>query len=197
MTHLSEHDLDAIEARIRDCKTYNFGLWNADKLAHEDAPAMLTELRHLRVIASGNQGAIVNSIIERTRTETADEMLPGPSDAAKTHLGEWRERRNTHADDEREARRIAELDARQAAYRKEREDWYVDHEAEPEIASNAFFRGWDAAVGAGFRRSEVREPSAEDIRRATLAAVKDRCACGLPVDAPRHKAVLRSAGGAR
>lgn len=64
-------DLDAIEARIRDCKTYNFGLWNADKLAHEDAPAMLTELRHLRVIASGNQGAIVNSIIERTRHETS------------------------------------------------------------------------------------------------------------------------------
>lgn len=67
-------DLDAIEARIRDCKTYNFGLWNADKLAHDDAPAMLNELRHLRVIASGNQGAIVNSIIERTRHEaTHDE----------------------------------------------------------------------------------------------------------------------------
>ena len=64
-------------------------------------------------------------------------------------------------DDEREALRIAELDARQAAYRKEREDWFVDHEAEPEIATNAFFRGWDAAVGGGFRRSEVPEPSTE------------------------------------
>ena len=56
-------------------------------------------------------------------------------------------------DDEVEALRIAHLDARQAAYRKEREDWFVDHEAEPEIATNAFFRGWDAAVGGGFRRS--------------------------------------------
>lgn len=67
----------------------------------------------------------------------------------------------TPTDDEVEALRIAHLDARQAAYRKEREDWFVDHEAEPEIATNAFFRGWDAAVGGGFRRSEVPEPSAE------------------------------------
>lgn len=35
-------DLDAIEARIRDCKTYNFGLWNADKLAHEGAGKVQT-----------------------------------------------------------------------------------------------------------------------------------------------------------
>lgn len=41
---------------------------------------------------------------------------------------------------------IEELDARQAALKKEREDWYVDHEAEPWIAGNAFLRGWDAAV---------------------------------------------------
>lgn len=69
---------------------------------------------------------------------------------------------HTPTDDEREALRIAHLDARQAAYRKEREDWFVDHEAEPEIASNAFFRGWDAAVDGDFRRSEVPEPSAEN-----------------------------------
>lgn len=84
-------DLDAIEARIRDCKTYNFGLWNADKLAHEDAPAMLTELRHLRVIASGNQGAIVNSIIERTRHEATDderEALAEVIEVLDTH-GQW------------------------------------------------------------------------------------------------------------
>lgn len=71
------------------------------------------------------------------------------------------EESRTPTGDEREAQRIAHLDARQAAYRKECEDWYVDHEAEPEIASNAFFRGWDAAVDGGFRRSEVPEPSAE------------------------------------
>lgn len=64
-------------------------------------------------------------------------------------------------DDERETLRIAELDARQAAYRKHRDDFYVDHESAPEIASNSFFDGWDAAVGTGFRRSKVPTPQGE------------------------------------
>ena len=38
-------DLDAIEHRIRDCSTYNFGLRNADRLAKEDAPALLAALK--------------------------------------------------------------------------------------------------------------------------------------------------------
>jgi hypothetical protein len=38
-------DLDAIEARRADCQTYNFGLRNADKLAHEDVPALLALVR--------------------------------------------------------------------------------------------------------------------------------------------------------
>jgi len=40
--------LDQIEARIRDCKSYNFGMRNADKLAHEDAPALLAMVREQR-----------------------------------------------------------------------------------------------------------------------------------------------------
>jgi hypothetical protein len=38
-------DLDAIEARRADCQTYNFGMRNADKLAHEDVPALLAMVR--------------------------------------------------------------------------------------------------------------------------------------------------------
>ena len=41
-------DLDAIECRIRDCSTYNFGLRNADRLAKEDAPALLAALKEAR-----------------------------------------------------------------------------------------------------------------------------------------------------
>ena len=37
--------LDEIEARIRDCKTYNFGMRNADTLAHFDAPLLLAVVR--------------------------------------------------------------------------------------------------------------------------------------------------------
>ena len=38
-------DLDAIAHRIRDCSTYNFGLRNADRLAKEDAPALIAALK--------------------------------------------------------------------------------------------------------------------------------------------------------
>ena len=41
-------DLDAIEHRIRDCSTYTFGLRNADRLAKEDAPALLAALKEAR-----------------------------------------------------------------------------------------------------------------------------------------------------
>jgi len=37
--------LDKIEARIRDCKSYNFGMRNADTLAHFDAPFLLAIVR--------------------------------------------------------------------------------------------------------------------------------------------------------
>jgi len=40
--------LPDIEARYRDCLTYNFGMRNADKLAHEDVPYILAELRKAR-----------------------------------------------------------------------------------------------------------------------------------------------------
>lgn len=51
--------------------------------------------------------------------------------------------------------RVEHLDARQAAYREDRALWFPDHENSPEIATNAFFRGWDAAVSGGFRRPEI------------------------------------------
>ncbi|MBE7953604.1 hypothetical protein ILP86_04620 [Microbacterium sp. R1] len=95
----------------------------------------------------------------------------------------------TPTDDEVEALRIAHLDARQAAYRKEREDWYVDHEAEPEIASNAFFRGWDAAVDGGFRRSEVTPT--DDERKAiaqVILPVFDQLASAVYGDGPYSEA---------
>lgn len=66
---------------------------------------------------------------------------------------------------------IAELDARQAGYRKDREDWYVDHDAEPEITTNAWFRGWDEAASY-FRRTVQGEPT--DDEREALAFVIER-----------------------
>jgi len=37
--------LDEIEARIADCKTYKFGMRNADTLAHFDAPFLVAVVR--------------------------------------------------------------------------------------------------------------------------------------------------------
>lgn len=44
--------LMTIEHRIDSCKDYNFGMVNADRLAHEDARWMLNELRRLRHLAA-------------------------------------------------------------------------------------------------------------------------------------------------
>ena len=53
-------DLDEFEGQIR-------GAYDLSHVRADDVISLITELRHLRVIASGNQGAIVNSITERTR----------------------------------------------------------------------------------------------------------------------------------
>lgn len=37
-------DLDAVRARIANCRSYNFGMRDADHLAHVDAPALLDRL---------------------------------------------------------------------------------------------------------------------------------------------------------
>lgn len=39
--------LDQIQRRINDCQSYKFGMRNADKLAHEDAPYLLALVREL------------------------------------------------------------------------------------------------------------------------------------------------------
>ena len=43
-------DLDAIEAAIAACRTYNFGMYQADRLAHEHAPALVAEVKRLRTV---------------------------------------------------------------------------------------------------------------------------------------------------
>ena len=44
---MAELDYDEADRLIRNCKTYNFGMWAADKLAHEVAPALLDSVREL------------------------------------------------------------------------------------------------------------------------------------------------------
>lgn len=48
MVEVLTEQLEEIEARIKDCQTYKFGMRNADKLAHEDAPFLLELVRDLQ-----------------------------------------------------------------------------------------------------------------------------------------------------
>ena len=41
-------DLDAIKSSIAACRTYHFGMHQADRLAHEHAPALVEEVKRLR-----------------------------------------------------------------------------------------------------------------------------------------------------
>jgi len=50
--------LDEIEARITDCKSYKFGMRNADTLAHFDAPFLLAVVRE-----QGAKLAAIDSLV--------------------------------------------------------------------------------------------------------------------------------------
>ena len=50
--------LDEIEARIADCKSYKFGMRNADTLAHFDAPFLLAVVRE-----QGAKLAAIDSLV--------------------------------------------------------------------------------------------------------------------------------------
>lgn len=88
-------DLDEFEGQIR-------GAYDLSHVRADDVISLITELRHLRVIASGNQGAIVNSIIERTRTEAPARALRecvvcGEKVTESNATEEW-EKRHEHAE---------------------------------------------------------------------------------------------------
>lgn len=52
---MAELDYDEADRLIRNCKTYNFGMWAADKLAHEVAPALLARVRELEAIHTASE----------------------------------------------------------------------------------------------------------------------------------------------
>ena len=76
-------NLDAIERRIQDCATYNFGMRAADRLAHEDAPALLAEARRAREI--DNELAELRSDLEdMLRVANGDGIEAAKSHAIRT-----------------------------------------------------------------------------------------------------------------
>ena len=80
-------DLDAIEAAIAACRTYNFGMYQADRLAHEHAPALVAEVERLRA-----EVATERAEVTRLRTMVGDchcdknpETTNGPEEDCPQH----------------------------------------------------------------------------------------------------------------
>ena len=72
-------DLDAVVAAIAECRTYNFGMYQADRLAHEHAPALVEEIKRLRAevaIARQHQREASSTIrsVEGLRKERDDAL---------------------------------------------------------------------------------------------------------------------------
>ena len=80
-------DLDAIETAIAACRTYNFGMYQADRLAHEHAPALVEEVKRLRA-----EVATERAEVTRLRTMVGDchcdknpETTNGPEEDCPQH----------------------------------------------------------------------------------------------------------------
>ena len=63
--------LDDIRARVDDCATYNFGMRNADKLAHEDAPRLLAAIHAIQ-----EHAVIAEALCETNGTEKRLASVP-------------------------------------------------------------------------------------------------------------------------
>ncbi|MDP9184885.1 MAG: hypothetical protein M3O29_04345 [Actinomycetota bacterium] len=83
MSEVSER-LDEIAARAADCQTYNFGLCNAEQLAHNDVPYLLDLAR--------KQAAALEAVTARLDDWAA--MKPFP-DAEETQV--WYSAGKRHA----------------------------------------------------------------------------------------------------
>ena len=57
-------DLQAIQARIEDCASYNFGMRDADQLAHVDAPDLLVALGQAEAERDGLLAMVAKVTVE-------------------------------------------------------------------------------------------------------------------------------------
>ncbi|AYN57844.1 hypothetical protein HOU49_gp57 [Arthrobacter phage Eileen] len=89
--------LDQIEERINYCRTYNFGMAKADKLAHDDAPALVGEVRRLRKALAGHlfdgeslstREAIRAELLKELQAEAWDRGFASGKSRAMRHMSD-------------------------------------------------------------------------------------------------------------
>ena len=191
-------DLDAIETAISACRTYNFGIYQADRLAHEHAPALVEEVKRLRAALDG-----VGEALDSAQSDVMAQALTASRAVAKAR--------------EKASRRKAERDEARAEVARLREGaqvlrgWIAEHEETIVETSDALDEArratrpapaWDevAVKGAlidaqlasvrrimndGYPSTFIR--SNEDAADAALAVVRDH----LPVK-PDREAIVRA-----
>ena len=71
-------DLQAIQARVEDCASYNFGMRNADQLAHVDAPDLLVALGQAEAERDGLLLLINSAITEANLWHVYESRDTGP-----------------------------------------------------------------------------------------------------------------------
>lgn len=79
-------DIAEARALVADCATYNFGMRNADRLAHDVAPALISELEEAREVLAGADHTAAKywrrmTEAERERDELADHLVKTGEDA--------------------------------------------------------------------------------------------------------------------
>lgn len=85
---MAELDYDEADRLIRNCKTYNFGMWAADKLAHEVAPALLARVREIEAESKRWESAFEREFKEHEYWyERLDTLVY--SLASVDEIGEW------------------------------------------------------------------------------------------------------------
>lgn len=108
-------DLDAIETAISACRTYNFGIYQADRLAHEHAPALVEEVKRLRAALDD-----VGEALDSAQSDVMAQALTASRAVAKAR--------------EKASRRKAERDEARAEVARLREGaqvlrgWIAEHE---------------------------------------------------------------------
>lgn len=64
---LTSEDRAGIRARIENCRTYNFGMRDADRLAHEDADTLLAALAAVEAQLAAIEKVLETPVFLRTR----------------------------------------------------------------------------------------------------------------------------------
>ena len=80
-------DLDAIETAIAACRTYNFGMYQADRLAHEHAPALVEEVKRLRAEVATERAEVtrLRTIVGDCHCDKNPETTNGPEEDCPQH----------------------------------------------------------------------------------------------------------------